>query len=292
MTSQIKNNQIDISNILIQEESYFFDNSLEFEINDLIYENKENYISNEENDSNNDIEEMVVNSKQIPKIFPNTKKLFYRNNSSKEKEESEKIDCGQNINSFNIMNNNTNKKNDVDIQKSFSRKTTLETPNKRNLKIEILNIILGEDKRTLIALDNLPSKFKKKNFKEEIDSKGFKGKYNFIYFHKIKSKNIVNIYINFIHEFHIISFYHLFNGKKMNCIDKIISIKYCNLDESELKGLIIKENLIEENNINIFQQIEIPLFYLSFFKKIYINSVCIIKEKNFYNEGSFIVKKF
>ena len=173
--SQIENNQINFSNILIQEESYFFDNSLEFEINDLIYENKENYISNEENDSNNDIEEMVVNSKQIPKIFPNTKKLFYRNNSSKEKEESEKIDCAQNINSFNIMNNNTNKKNDVDIQKSFSRKTTLETPNKRNLKIEILNIILGEDKRTLIALDNLPSKFKKKNFKEEIDSKGFKG---------------------------------------------------------------------------------------------------------------------
>jgi hypothetical protein len=192
------------------------------------------------------------------------------------------------------MNNNTNKKNDVDIQKSFSRKTTLETPNKRNLKIEILNIILGEDKRTLIALDNLPSKFKKKNFKEEIDSKGFKGKYNFIYFHKIKSKNIVNIYINFIHEFHIISFYETFNNRKMNSIDKLINIKYSDLNEYELKVVInYKDILIEFNELNnIFQQIEIPLSYLTVFKKINPKAVCIIKEENMYKEGKFLVKKF
>ena len=290
--SQIENNQINFSNILIQEESYFFDNSLEFEINDLIYENVENDNQDDSN-SDSDIEEMVVYNKQIPKIFPNTKKLFCRNNSLKEKEENEKLECNPNVNSFNIINSISPKKNDVKIQKSLSRKTTLDIPNKNNLKIDNLNIILGEDKRRLISIDNLSSKFNKKKFKEEIDSKGFKGKYNFIYFHKIKSKNIVNIYINFLHEFHIILFYHIFNGKKINCVDKIMNIKYCNLEENELRGLIIKDNLIEEyNNNNILQQIEIPLLYLSLFKKIYINSVCVIKEKNIYNEGTFIIKKF
>jgi hypothetical protein len=265
--SEIENNQINFSNILLQEESYFFDNSLEFEINDLIYENTENDKQSDSN-SNSDIEEMVIYNKQIPKIFPNTKKLFCRNNSIKEKEENEKIEYNPNLNSFNIINSVSPKKNNVNIRKSLSRKTTLDIPNKVNLKIDNLNIILGEDKRRLISLENLPSKFKKKKFKEEIDSKGFKGKYNFIYFHKIKSKNIVNIYINFLHEFHIILFYHIFNGKKINCIDKIINIKYCNLDENELKGLIIKDNLIEENNNNnILQQIEISLLYLYFLKK-------------------------
>jgi hypothetical protein len=70
--SEIENNQINFSNILLQEESYFFDNSLEFEINDLIYENTENDKQSDSN-SNSDIEEMVIYNKQIPKIFPNTK---------------------------------------------------------------------------------------------------------------------------------------------------------------------------------------------------------------------------
>jgi hypothetical protein len=37
---------------------------------------------------------------------------------------------------------------------------------------------------------------------------------------------------------------------------------------------------------------EIPLNYLSLFKKIYPKRVCITKEKNLYNEGIFVVKKF
>ena len=171
--SEIENNQINFSNILLQEESYFFDNSLEFEINDLIYENTENDKQSDSN-SNSDIEEMVIYNKQIPKIFPNTKKLFCRNNSIKEKEENEKIEYNPNLNSFNIINSVSPKKNNVNIRKSLSRKTTLDIPNKVNLKIDNLNIILGEDKRRLISLENLPSKFKKKNLKKKLIQKDLK----------------------------------------------------------------------------------------------------------------------
>ena len=39
-----------------------------------------------------------------------------------------------------------------------------------------------------------------------------------------------------------------------------MKIKYCNLEENKLRGLIIKDNLTEENNNNnILQQIEISL---------------------------------
>ena len=143
-------------------------------------------------------------------------------------------------------------------------------------------------KKRWISIENLPAKFNKKKFKEEIDSKGFKGKNNFIFFHKIKSKNIVNIYINFLHEFHIILFYHIFNGKKINFVDKIMKIKYCNLEENKLRGLIIKDNLTEENkNNNTLQQIEISLSHSTFFKIIYFNSVCMIKEKKYKQRRNF-----
>ena len=65
-----------------------------------------------------------------------------------------------------------------------------------------------------------------------------------------------------------ILFLYIFNGKKINFVDKIMKIKYCNLEENKLRGLIIKDNLIEENNNNnILQQIEISLLYLYFLKK-------------------------
>ena len=145
----------------------------------------------------------------------------------------------------------------------------------------------------MIILEKIPFKLSQKNFIEEIDSKGFKEKYNLICFRHLNSKYI-NIYINFIHEFHIISFFETFNNRKMNSIDKIINIKYSNLNEYELKAIInYKDILIEFNELNnIFQQIEIPLSYLTVFKKINPKAVCIIKEENMYKEGKFLVKKF
>lgn len=280
--SEIEVNQIDFSNILFKEESQILDNSFEFEVNDLINEKREN--EDNENDTDLEIEENVIYDKNIPKIFQETKILSLKKAIQEKEELNPK---------FNSFNQNSTIKNEENINKtSLSRRTTSDQiTNKKNLKIDVLNIILGEEKRTMIIIENIPSKYNIKFFKGEIDSQGFKGKYNLIYFHKINSK-FNNIYINFIHELHIISFYERFNGKKINNIDKIINMKYCNLDENEFKALIVKENSIEINNINFnFQNFEIPLSYLSLFKKIYSNSVCIIKEHNIYNEGTFLVKK-
>ena len=286
--------EIEFSNILFnnENESFFYDKSLEFEINNFINENQKNNFYNDNNSSNDEFEENIISEKIIP-IFPSTKKLFYKNESFKEKEENENINKNI-IDSKNSINKEkTNKINN--FQKTFSRRSTDESSNsnKKNLKIDILNIILKEEKRTMIILEKIPFKLSQKNFIEEIDSKGFKEKYNLICFRHLNSKYI-NIYINFIHEFHIISFFETFNNRKMNSIDKIINIKYSNLNEYELKAIInYKDILIEFNELNnIFQQIEIPLSYLSVFKKINPKAVCIIKEENMYKEGKFLVKKF
>ena len=286
--------EIEFSNILFnnENESFFYDKSLEFEINNFINENQKNNFYNDNNSSNDEFEENIISEKIIP-IFPSTKKLFYKNESFKEKEENENIN--KNIidskNSINIEK--TNKINN--FQKTFSRRSTDESSNSntKNLKIDILNIILKEEKRTMIILEKIPFKLSHKNFIEEIDSKGFKEKYNLICFRHLNSKYI-NIYINFIHEFHIISFFETFNNRKMNSIGKIINLKYSNLNEYELKAIInYKDILIEFNELNnIFQQIEIPLSYLTVFKKINPKAVCIIKEENMYKEGKFLVKKF
>ena len=286
--------EIEFSNILFnnENESFFYDKSLEFEINNFINENQKNNFYNDNNSSNDEFEENIISEKIIP-IFPSTKKLFYKNESFKEKEENENINKNI-IDSKNSINKEkTNKINN--FQKTFSRRSTDESSNsnKKNLKIDILNIILKEEKRTMIILEKIPFKLSQKNFIEEIDSKGFKEKYNLICFRHLNSKYI-NIYINFIHEFHIISFFETFNNRKMNSIDKIINIKYSNLNEYELKAIInYKDILIEFNELNnIFQQIEIPLSYLTVFKKINPKAVCIIKEENMYKEGKFLVKKF
>ena len=47
---------------------------------------------------------------------------------------------------------------------------------------------------------------------------------------------------------------------------------------------IYKENVQEETEFLL------PLKWLELFKKIYKNSVCIVKEINIYNDGTFLVK--
>ena len=285
--------EVEFSNILYnnENESFFYDNSLEFEINDFINDEQENDFYN---DSDSSIDEFENKSceKKIP-IFPSTKKLFYKKKVSfKDNEDNET----KNINMLDTKSNiYTEKKNITNFKKTFSRRTTDQSSdsNIKSLKIDVLNIILKEEKRTMIILEKIPFKLSHKNFIKEIDSKGFKGKYNLICFRKLNSK-FINIYINFIHEFHIISFYETFNNRKMNSIDKLINIKYSDLNEYELKVVInYKDILIEFNELNnIFQQIEIPLSYLTVFKKINPKAVCIIKEENMYKEGKFLVKKF
>ena len=241
------------------------------------------------------IEENISLVKKIPKIFPKTNqkisltkvlsnqkenidKFVKENEKEYEKEET-------NIISFNIQY--LQKNNSKIYQNSFSRKTT--DIKKGSSKIEIFNIILGEESRTLILIDNLSNKFNKKKFLETISLKGFKNKFDFIYFHTINSKSL-NIYINFVNKFHIISFYEAFYKKKLDFDDKIINLKFCNIQPSDLKVNMKKNNIIENHNYDYL--IEIPINYLTLFKKIYPKSVCIIKEENLYNDCNFVVKKF
>ena len=285
--------EVEFSNILFNYQSKFLNDSFEYEDNDLL---------NEENCLMEDIEENISFDKKIPKIFPKTnqKKSLTKQNSvsSNQKENIEKLEKENekeiekeetNITSFNIqyLQKNNTKTN----QNSLSRKTT-DTSNstkKSSSKIDIFNIILGEENRTLILIDNLSNNFNKKKFLEMINLYGFKNKFEFIYFHTLNSKSI-NIYINFFNKFHIISFYEKFNGKKMNFDDKILNLKFCNIDPSNLKVSVNKINLIENHNYDFL--IEIPINYLTLFKKINPKSVCIIKEENLYNDGFFVVKKF
>lgn len=275
----------DFSNIIFNNQSKFLNDSFEFEFNDLI---------NDKNCLMEGIEENISLVKKIPKIFPKTNqkisltkvlsnqkenidKFVKENEKEYEKEET-------NIISFNIQ---YLQKNNSKIYHSFSRKTT--DIKKGSSKIEIFNIILGEESRTLILIDNLSNKFNKKKFLETISLKGFKNKFDFIYFHTINSKSL-NIYINFVNKFHIISFYEAFYKKKLDFDDKIINLKFCNIQPSDLKVNMKKNNIIENHNYDYL--IEIPINYLTLFKKIYPKSVCIIKEENLYNDGNFVVKKF
>lgn len=276
----------DFSNIIFNNQSKFLNDSFEFEFNDLI---------NDKNCLMEGIEENISLVKKIPKIFPKTNqkisltkvlsnqkenidKFVKENEKEYEKEET-------NIISFNIQY--LQKNNSKIYQNSFSRKTT--DIKKGSSKIEIFNIILGEESRTLILIDNLSNKFNKKKFQETISLKGFKNKFDFIYFHTINSKSL-NIYINFVNKFHIISFYEAFYKKKLDFDDKIINLKFCNIQPSDLKVNMKKNNIIENHNYDYL--IEIPINYLTLFKKIYPKSVCIIKEENLYNDGNFVVKKF
>ena len=93
-----------------------------------------------------------------------------------------------------------------------------------------------------------------------------------------------------MNKFHIISFYEAFYKKKLDFDDKIINLKFCNIQPSDLKVNMKKNNIIENHNYDYL--IEIPINYLTLFKKIYPKSVCIIKEENLYNDGNFVVKKF
>ena len=69
--------------------------------------------------------------------------------------------------------------------------------NEISKKINIINIITGEDKRTMIEINKIPKKYDIKSFKEELNNKGLKGKYDYISFETIdRYNNDINNLIN------------------------------------------------------------------------------------------------
>lgn len=92
--------------------------------------------------------------------------------------------------------------------------------------------------------------------------------------------------MNFVHPLFIINFFHLYHNKTFDKIDKE------NYNKLSISLISTKYSLNCKSNVSAYiKNIILPLNYLKLFKKIYPNSVCIVKDINYCNEGSFIVKK-
>jgi hypothetical protein len=87
---------------------------------------------------------------------------------------------------------------------------------------------------------NIPNKYQVKSFAEEIDSCGFKDKYDFLYLPTDYSNgaNLGFAFINLIDPMHILSFFECFRGQKWRQYN---SFKICELAYAKIQG---KKSLI------------------------------------------------
>ena len=190
-----------------------------------------------------------------------------------------------NDNILESYDNNKNNNNNVDNLKR---------------KIDITNIITGEDKRTLIEINKIPKKYNIKTFKEELNNKGFNGKYDYISFESIDHYNIDSnfkkVYINFVEPLNIIIFCYLYQKKYFNFKGNINEIQYSeqiqkkNICSESNNNVKISDNNVQKKNFQS-SKIEIPREYLDFYKKVNPNDVCINIKDSYFGIDTFIVKK-
>jgi len=255
---------LNFSNIKIKDLDSFLNDSIEFDLNNLLTEVKKS--SSFSDISQKDFDE----NPKINKIkILNTK-------SNKENQSNDKND------NKNLSNNIKKITNENDL--SSSTKSSISKTNKNlSNKIDIENILIEKETRTLIFITNISKKMTEKKFRDEILYKNeFKEKINFFYFDDEK-KSFNSCYVNFINSMDIILFYEIFNQKKY--FDSKIIIKFSDKKIfPELKFSTMKlKNLYSE----------LPLKYLNLFKKLHNNNyICIIKDRNnFYKEyGTFLIK--
>ena len=255
---------LNFSNIKIKDSDSFLNDSIEFDLNNLLTEVKKS--SSFSDISQKDFDE----NPKINKIkILNTK-------SNKENQSNDKND------NKNLSNNIKKITNENDL--SSSTKSSISKTNKNlSNKIDIENILIEKETRTLIFITNISKKMTEKKFRDEILYKNeFKEKINFFYFDDEK-KSFNSCYVNFINSMDIILFYEIFNQKKY--FNSKIIIKFSDKKIfPELKFSTMKlKNLYSE----------LPLKYLNLFKKLHNNNyICIIKDRNnFYKEyGNFLIK--
>ena len=203
-----------------------------------------------------------------------------------------------NINLLESYDNNNNNTNNI-INNNFICKK----------KVDITNIITGEDKRTMIEINKIPKKYSIKTLKEELNNKGFKGKYDYISFELNErycndisinmNRNYKKVYINFIEPLHIVLFYFLYQNKYFNFKGNINDIQYSehiskkNICFELNNNLNLKKsyNSTYQKNIYDFSKIEIPKLYFDFYKKVNPNDVCKVLNDSFYGIETFIIKK-
>jgi len=169
-------------------------------------------------------------------------------------------------------------------------------------KIDITNIITGEEKRTIIEINKIPKKYNNKIFKEELNNKGFKGKYDYIFIEAIDrynndSNNYKKVYINFNDPLHIIIFFYLYQKKYFNFRGNINDIQYSDHIPKRDICLESNNNIKNSYNNNIkkaiseISKIEIPKEYFDFYKKVNPNDVCICLKDSYFGIETFTVKK-
>ena len=172
-------------------------------------------------------------------------------------------------------------------------------------KIDITNIITGDEKRTMIEINKIQKKYNIKTFKEELNNKGFKGKYDYIFLETIdrynndtnNNQNYKKVYINFCDPLHIIIFYYLYQKKYFNFKGNINDMQYSDHIRKRDICLEFNNNLKNSNNNNIkkyiseISKIEIPKEYFDFYKKVNPNDVCICLKDSYFGIDTFIVKK-
>ena len=197
--------------------------------------------------------------------------------------QQKKIDYPYNqIKNFNEVKYENN--NNVMIKKTNKN---LDTP--RN-KIYLENIIRQKDKRTTIMIRHIPNKYTIKLLVNELNLY-FKDKYDLIYL-PIDIVNCCNLgfgFINFTNNFHILSFYEHYCGKKWRKFnsDKKCELAYAKIQGKDnlMKNIILSENYNNEKNI--------PIYYIN--KNINKeNNICIPLKflqafLNFYPFASFVV---
>ena len=239
-------------------------------------------ISNSNNNNHNDTQQQTSK-----RVSTNVKDKKTKNANLNKKETSS---------SSSTPNTNTNSANSTTTNNSTNSNSTLSK------KIVIDDIITGKEKRTTLMLRNIPNKYTLTNLVEELNP-SFWGKFDYInlpidYDRKL---NLGYAFINFVDPMHIILFYETYRLKKWTKYrsDKKMDMTYA--DKQGKKDINCKDEqtYFAENdkrfNFNTLQlKIEIPLSHLDFFKKIYVNSVCVVQQDKhpIYNDKCFIVKSF
>jgi len=99
----------------------------------------------------------------------------------------------------------------------------------QDLSINLENILLGKDKRTIMMIRNVPNKYTLSNIVDEINTH-FLGKYDYINLpvDPERKLNLGYAFINFVDPLHIVLFYDIYHNKKWNRYrsDKVIIHNY------------------------------------------------------------------
>ena len=275
MLNQFHNNK----NQLNAKIKYISNNANNQSQKDSNFYNINNSINNKDNKTKNENEPFLKinkNNISLSKINKNIQK--YSSNYNLE----DNSKCNNSLHRKKAIN----QKSDLDINKNI---------------INLLDVFLCKDRRTTLMIKNIPNKYTISSFLEEINV-NFKSTYDIFYLpiDYVNKCNLGFAFINFVEPFHIILFYELYRGKKWKKFnsDKICELLYAKYQgKKELiahfeKGKVLSMESEEKRPLilptpNPLPKINLPLYYLELFIKIYPNISYEIKEyKNYKNNNN------